>query len=102
MQKQEETSCCGVICSNCVNFPQACRGCNQIQGKVFWLEYTGGDVCGIYRCCVMEKGYPHCGHCSELPCGHYEGKDPTKTDAENEQDFQSQMAVLEGLKKQQP
>ncbi len=48
-------SCCGVICSKCEYYPIDCKGCPIIKGQVFWLEYTGEKICGIYDCCVNTK-----------------------------------------------
>lgn len=87
-------SCCGVICSECAYYPKECGGCPAIRGKVFWLEYTGGEVCPIYDCCVNGKKLPHCGRCTALPCSRYEQEDPTKSPEENTADFRRQMAQL--------
>jgi len=89
-------SCCGVICSECESYPKECKGCPEIEGNVYWLEYMGGTICDIYNCCVNQKKYAHCGQCSELPCKLYEVDDPTKTSEENAKDQQKQ---LEQLKK---
>lgn len=91
-------SCCGVVCSECQYYPGDCAGCPAIEGKVFWLQFTGGDVCDIYQCCVEEKGLAHCGLCGELPCERCEQKDPTLSDEENEATFQKQMEVLRALR----
>lgn len=91
-------SCCGVDCGSCSYYPSDCAGCNAIGGRVFWLAYTGGDVCDIYRCCVLEKGHPHCGQCAELPCHRYDQKDPTRSDEENEAEFLKQMTTLAVLR----
>lgn len=48
-------SCCGVVCTECKSFLTDCKGCPEIKGKVFWLEYTGEDICDIYNCCVLMK-----------------------------------------------
>lgn len=87
-------SCCGVICGECEYYPDECRGCGESKGKVFWLEYTGGDVCEIYDCCKHKKRYEHCGQCSELPCSRYDQDDPTKTEQENQSDHKKQMENL--------
>lgn len=90
-------SCCGVVCSACKSFPGDCPGCPELKGRVYWLQYTGEEVCDIYQCCVVEKGLPHCGQCPDVPCHRYELEDPTKSREENEADFQSQMEVLKTL-----
>ena len=41
-------SCCGIICSECDFYPEKCSGCSEIQGKPFWLAYTGESVCQQY------------------------------------------------------
>lgn len=92
-------SCCGMICSDCEYYPADCRGCREIKGKVFWLEYTGEDCCEIYKCCIKQNGYRNCGECAELPCSHYENDDPTKTKEENEADHCMQMKNLEKYQK---
>lgn len=43
-------NCWGVICSQCEYCPNDCAGCSAIEGKVFWLQYTGMDIYGIYDC----------------------------------------------------
>lgn len=90
-------SCCGVVCTNCRFYPGECPGCPALEGKVFWLAYTGESICPIYRCCVVEKGLAHCGRCEALPCAHYEQGDPTLTQAENEAIFREQMRVLRAM-----
>lgn len=91
---EQVISCCGVICSDCPHYPEACVGCPAIAGKVFWLQYVDEAVCPIYRCCVDEKRYPHCGRCTQLPCAHYSREDPTKTPEENAEDHRKQLAQL--------
>ena len=87
-------SCCGVNCSECEYFKKTCKGCAAIEGKPFWLEYTGDSICNIYDCCINRKHYEHCGQCLELPCAFYDQEDPTKSKQENEEDFQKQLAQL--------
>ena len=52
-----EVSPCGAVCVECASFPVDCPGCRKIKGKVFWLRYTGEDCCGVYDCCVNQKGW---------------------------------------------
>lgn len=92
-------SCCCMICSECEYYPTDCQGCGEIKGKAFWLEYTGGNCCEIYNCCMNQKGYENCGQCEEFPCGHYENDDPTKTKEENAADHSMQMKNLEEYRK---
>lgn len=92
-------SCCGTICTDCEYYPGACAGCPEIEGKAFWLEYTGGAVCEIYDCCVRQRQYAHCGACQELPCSRYQLEDPTKSAEENARDSQRQMEQLAKMKR---
>lgn len=96
-QEKRVVSCCGVVCSECGYYPGDCRGCSPIQGRVFWLQFTGGDVCDIYRCCVEEKRLAHCGKCPGLPCGRYDREDPTRSHEENEAELKGQLALLRSL-----
>lgn len=91
---EKRISCCGTICSECEFYPADCQGCEEIEGKVFWLEYTEESVCDTYDCCRKQKKYAHCGQCGELPCSRYERNDPTKTLEENEADHCRQMKNL--------
>lgn len=91
-------SCCGVICSECPYYSTDCKGCPTIRGQVFWLEYTGENICGIYDCCVNSKKLEHCGKCEKLPCDRFNGSDPTKTPAENENDLINQLNQLHSMK----
>ncbi len=96
---KEIISCCGVDCTSCEYYPEICAGCPAIEGKAFWLEYTGGAICDIYKCCILEKKLPHCGKCEELACHRYfDTPDPTKTQEENEADFKRQMKQLRRMK----
>ena len=92
-------SCCGVICSECSYYPTDCKGCPTIRGQVFWLEYTGENICAIYDCCVNKKKLEHCGKCAKLPCDRFNGSDPTKTAEENENDFIKQLKQLYSMKR---
>lgn len=37
---EKRISCCGTICSECEFYPADYQGCEEIEGKVSWLEYT--------------------------------------------------------------
>ena len=87
-------SCCGVIYSECEYYPIDCKSCPIIKGQVFWFEYTGEKICGIYDCCVNTKKIKHCGKCEKVPCNKYNGSDPTKTLKENNEDLINQLAQL--------
>lgn len=93
-------SCCGVICSECEYFEKSCKGCTDIGGKPFWLEFTGQSICDIYDCCINRNRYKHCGQCLDLPCDFYEQDDPTKSKQENNETFQKQLAQLAVMEKE--
>lgn len=53
---------CGAYCGACEWKDKLdCKGCNACAGKVFWGE------CDKAKCCI-EKGFAHCGQCTEMPC----------------------------------
>ena len=52
------------------------------------------DVCGIYDCCVNEKGYKGCGSCQSIPCRHWELKDPTMSNEEIEKSLELRLKRL--------
>lgn len=84
---------CGAVCAECALFPASCGGCRKIRGKVHWLQYTGGECCPVYDCCVNGKGRSDCGGCAELPCARFM-KDPTVSDEQNEQNLQKMLGNL--------
>ena len=54
---------CGALCSQCEYREHAnCKGCIVIK-KPIW-----GESCPVKSCCE-DRGYQHCGQCSEFPCG---------------------------------
>ena len=61
---------CGAKCIDCLSFPNECKGCKKIKGKVFWLQYTGDDICPIWKCCKDQKRN-NCGGCPRFPCSHF-------------------------------
>jgi len=55
---------CGLLCNGCNAFLRCeCSGCIALNGKASWRD---GD-CAESRCCI-NKGYAHCGECSDFPC----------------------------------
>jgi hypothetical protein len=90
-------SCCGVVCSDCEYYPNACKGCPESKGNVFWLQYTDEEICPIYQCCIDQKQYSHCGKCPNVPCRLYERGDPTKTDEENKRTLEKQLTQLKQM-----
>ena len=65
------------------------------EGKVYWLQYTGGDVCKVYDCCVNQKELPDCGKCDHLPCERFT-KDPTISEEQNEENLKKMLGRLKG------
>lgn len=88
-----EPSPCGAVCAECASFPESCGGCRKIKGKVYWLQYTGGDVCEVYDCCVRRKGRKNCGGCDRLPCERFT-KDPTISEEQNEENLKKMLKRL--------
>ncbi len=83
---------CGIICGDCDIFQAAqdpaeavrlaegwraagfqeavpewfrCRGC-RADRALCWT-----DDCGIYACCVEERGLDNCAQCADFPCQPY-------------------------------
>ncbi len=83
-------SVCGIDCdiagiecnkNNEEFFIEPCKGCNAVEGRIFWTQYLGLDTCPIYHCCVDEKQLAHCGQCTDLPCEiYFNTKDPSIPD----------------------
>ncbi len=67
----DNISSCGRDCYECVHFPHDCLGCNEVRGRVFWLEYVDEVICPIYNCCQNKNEYIDCGICPEHPCYRY-------------------------------
>lgn len=75
---------CGADCSICDYYPKECADCFEIEGKIFWAEFVGADICPIYDCAVNDRALKHCGTCAELPCRRYlDNKDPAYTEEEH-------------------
>ena len=87
---------CGARCVECSSFPEKCKGCRKIKGKVFWLKFTGDDACPIWKCC-KERKRENCGGCPELPCRHFM-KDPSISDEENEANLRKMIENLENTR----
>lgn len=80
--ERDKIAPCGAACAECARFPAECAGCRQIEGRVYWLEFTGETLCPVYRCCVKGKNQLDCGNCGDFPCDKFV-KDPTISDEEN-------------------
>lgn len=93
---------CGAICGTCEKYPGECPGCDEIQGRVWWVEpIEGVDTCFYYDCCVNRHGYRDCGACAELPCDIFMYSDPSWDPEEKAQLLESQLRVLRREGKEQ-
>jgi len=89
---------CGCICSDCRVYGVSCEGCHAIEGKACWLHEVGLDVCDFYECAVIEKGFAHCGECSEIPCDKFwSNKNPKWTEEQHKKIVEERVALLKGL-----
>jgi hypothetical protein len=53
---------CGAYCGTCEWKTRTnCPGCLAARGKMFW------GICDVAQCAI-EKGFQHCGFCSDVPC----------------------------------
>jgi len=76
---------CGIYCGDCELLGKQCSGCAQVEGKPFWAEQFGIEVCQLYDCCINKKTLEHCGLCEELPCETFlSQRDPSLTDEQFE------------------
>jgi hypothetical protein len=94
---------CAIACEECNKmneefFNSPCKGCNAIEGKLFWTKYLGLDTCPIYNCCANEKQFSHCGECAELPCSiYFNTKDPSIPDERFEENIKERVNILKNL-----
>ena len=85
---------CGIDCEQCEYF-DSCGGCYTIEGKPFYIKDFGVEVCPMYECPVVKKGYKSCAECPELPCQiFYDWKDPSMTDEEHIGSINSRVEIL--------
>lgn len=84
---------CGAVCAECEYYPLQCAGCGKIKGKVYWLEFTGAEVCPVYDCCVNNKKRKNCAACEKLPCEKFT-KDPTVSDEQNRENLRAMVQRL--------
>lgn len=87
---------CGISCGEFEACKEAgCGGCQEIQGKPFFIKEFGMETCPLYDCPVNKKGYQTCGECEELPCQIYQDwKDPSMSDAEHQASIDARVKVL--------
>ncbi|HHT42051.1 MAG TPA: DUF3795 domain-containing protein [Firmicutes bacterium] len=91
---------CGCICSDCRAFGTDCGGCFAIAGKPVWLPEVNLEVCDFYECSVLDRGFKHCGECSEIPCNKFwENKNPAWTEEQHRQIVEERTKLLLGLAK---
>jgi len=89
---------CAVMCAECNKIEELqnnpCKGCNAMEGKVFWTKYFNMDICSIFAC-AKEKQLKHCGECELLPCNIWiELKDPSMSDEQHQQSIKDRVDVL--------
>lgn len=89
----KEISPCGAVCADCARHPDLCGGCAEIEGRVWWLQYTGADRCAVYAC-VKQKGRKSCGGCAFLPCERFTS-DPTISEEQNAENLRKMLKNLE-------
>jgi hypothetical protein len=90
-----ELSCCGIRCKECYCFGSLCKGCNELEGKVFHVP--DGNTCSIYECSINKNKFEHCGGCKEIPCSIWKGtRDPKYTDEEFDAIITERMNALKG------
>lgn len=91
---------CGADCAGCGYLKKGeCKGCGQIQGKVWWAKHIGMDVCPVYACAENKK-LANCGLCPDIPCKLWrEMKDPSYTDEQHLAGIRDRVERLRGLNK---
>lgn len=59
---------CGLYCGSCTELllDDTCHGCGCDCGRCAAEPHH--NACGIYRCCVTEKGLETCAGCEDFPC----------------------------------
>ena len=74
---------CGLYCGDCEHLEDKCKGCGHVQGKPFWAEQYGVEVCPLYECSVNQRHLEHCGMCGDFPCETFTSlRDPSLGDEE--------------------
>jgi hypothetical protein len=90
-------SVCGADCGECSCLKdKICKGCNKSEGKVF--HCPKGEECGIYYCCVIDRGYESCLDCPDIPCDIWKKtRDPKLSDEEFEASIEERISRLEEI-----
>lgn len=91
-----DLACCGWSCiEDCTEYPHSCAGCNELEGKAPWTREAGFNRCFFYQCCVVDKGFAHCGECDEMPCSAFDDyADPSLDEATKQQELAKRIARL--------
>ncbi|MBR6580904.1 MAG: hypothetical protein IKK66_06355 [Ruminococcus sp.] len=93
-----ELSCCGTKCNECSYLGNLCKGCNDCNGKVFFMP--DNQSCLIYECAINQKKLKNCAQCSELPCKIWMStRDPKFTDDEFNKSVASRVQALKEMEK---
>jgi len=58
---------CGLFCGECPFLGKECAGCGSEEGKPFWTNLVGLEICPLHDCFRNRKQLEHCGFCEELP-----------------------------------
>ena len=93
---------CATACAECNSIHEElknnpCKGCNAMEGKIFWTKFVNLDTCPIYSC-VKEKQLKHCGQCQQLPCNiYFDMKDPSMSDEKHQQSIKDRVEILKKL-----
>jgi hypothetical protein len=89
-------SVCGIDCTGCsYRAKDSCAGCREENGKVWWTQHIGAEVCPIYDCAVHRRDLNDCGSCPELPCQTWRDlKDPDHTDKVHEEGIRERVKNL--------
>ena len=88
-------SACGILCESCPQHVDCSGGCQECGGKPFFLKDFGVEVCPIYDCAVVVKGYTTCGECADLPCQiFFDWKDPSMSDEAHQQSVDARAEAL--------
>lgn len=88
-------SSCGIVCSECRDFPDVCSGCPTALGKPYWVKEVGITICPLYACCADDRNLDDCGLCADFPCPlYFELKDPSLSDEEHRQGIRDRAEIL--------
>ncbi len=87
---------CGALCEECPFYKNPCKGCRNLEGKVFWSgDAAENGICPIYDCSVNTKEVGSCGKCSELPCKlFFEMKDTNISEEEHQESIVKRAKLL--------